>query len=98
MRYSDDPEASRSVSTRLEARNSLRRHKATSDYKKLLKTTISDSAKLEAQAGNEHEKRTVRLDRFNASLEVEKLAAGIALDEFSGLLALPDPLRAEVYA
>ena len=93
MRYSDDPEGSRSVSTRHEARNSLRRFKQTPAYRQMLKATISDRTKRETRAGNEHERRTARLEKFEASLELEKLASGEVLDEFTGLMALPDPLK-----
>lgn len=94
MRVFDDPEASRSVSTRLEARNSLRRFKQTPAYRQMLKTTISKSTKLEKR-GTEHEKRLARLDRLQASLELEHLTTGGQADEFTGLMALPDPLKME---
>lgn len=92
MRYSYDPEGSRSVSTRLEARSSLRRFKGTAEYRQMLKTTITDSTKREAR-GTDAERRRARLDRMQATLELETLTAGGAPDEFTGLLALPDPLK-----
>lgn len=94
MRIYDDPEASRSVSTRLEARNSLRRFKGTAEYRRMLKTTIADSAKRET-SGTEAERRRAKLDRLQANLELETLTTGGKPDEFSGLLALPDPLKME---
>ena len=95
MRYSDNHEVDRSISTRHEARNSLRRFKGTPAYRQMLQSTISDSAKRETRAGNEHERRKARLDRMQATLELETLTTGGTPDEFTGLMSLPDPLNME---
>ena len=83
----------RSVLTRQEARASLRRFKKTPAYTALLKRTIAESVQLEKRATTRTGKCRARLDRMTAELELAQLVAGGRADEFSGLLALPDPLK-----
>lgn len=73
----------------------MRRFKGTAAYRQMLKTTIADSTKREARGGTDAERRRAKLDRLQASLELETLTAGGAPDEFTGLMALPDPLKME---
>ncbi len=72
------------------ARTSLRAFKRTPNYKALLEDILSrrENATMTAM-----EKRRLRLDRVLAGLELEKVQRGEPLSEYTGILALHDPLR-----
>lgn len=72
-----------------QARKSLRAFKRSPEYAALLKSVLE---RRESPAMSLLERRRLRLDRLMASLELERLQQGQSLSEFSGVLALPDPL------
>ena len=83
-------------STRHSARASLRAYKRTAGYRALLETTIRTTRRATGQRGGSIAERRARLNYFEASAELERLNAGDTLDEFSGLIRLPDPLAGVV--
>jgi hypothetical protein len=87
-------EFSNSSQTRGAARKSLHAFKRTPAYQSLLREAIRKADEREPHATGT-EKRRLRLERLEASLELERLAAGEKLDEYSGLLSMPDPLRGD---
>ena len=72
------------------ARKSLRAFKQTPNYKALLEDILS---RRETATMTAMEKRRLRLDRVLAGLELEKVRRGEPLSEYTGILALHDPLR-----
>ncbi len=80
----------RSATAPSEARKSLRAFKASPGYRKLLERV---TAQQETRDMNPLERRRLRLDRLTAELELQRLKAGEAPSEFTGLVALPDSLK-----
>jgi hypothetical protein len=74
----------------LPARKSLRNFKRTPQYRALLTSVM---ARRESPSMTATERRRLRLDRVLASHEWDLLQRGEPLSEFSGVIALPDPLR-----
>ena len=71
-------------------RRSLRAHKASPQYRALLEQTVRGR---ETASMSGMQKRRLRLDRVLAGIELEKLNRGETLDEFTGIMALRDPIQ-----
>lgn len=72
------------------ARRSLRAFKQSPQYRAMLENTL---ARKETASMSSQECRRIRLDRVLADLELDKLKRGETLNEFTGVLAINDPLR-----
>lgn len=79
----------RGGSVRLYARKSLRAFKKTPQYRALLKSVLE---RRESPAMSPLERRRLRLERLMASQELDLLQQGQSLSEFTGVVALPDPM------
>lgn len=79
----------RGGSVSFQARKSLRAFKKTPQYKSMLKGLLE---RRETAAMSPMERRRLRLERLLAGSEMDRLRRGEPLSEFSGVLALPDPL------